>query len=182
MFSFTSHFMLCAFLYQNLTATNDQTSINGLFEVLYPGSLSIVFLTNYWMIFCHWSLLHMSGKSWHAHFVGVFGHQLLLEPNIYCHAKLHYECSYHKYYLKGMAWFVNKGSNLQNFPHVDNLHFGIFHLQDSTTCNFCSLNETCLAGLPLIEHANPRHLCHLKSGMSTSLHFIPQYFLWTHVL
>ena len=50
-----------------------------------------------WMIFYYWSLLCTSSNSWHAHFIGAFGHWLLLEPSNHYHTTLlHYECSYCK--------------------------------------------------------------------------------------
>ena len=67
------------------------------------------------------------------------------------------------------------------WPH--NPYLGIFHLQDkqdSTTCNFWYLNETFSTGLPSIWSAKPRHLLHFKSGVSTSLPFIPLHYLWIH--
>ena len=67
------------------------------------------------------------------------------------------------------------------WPH--NPCLGIFHLQDkqdSTTCNFWYLNETFSTGLPSIWSAKPRHLLHFKSGVSTSLPFIPLHYLWIH--
>ena len=111
-FSFTSHLSCMHFFIEKSPQRNDQTIVNDLFVVLYPGSLRTVYLKNYWMIFYHWSWLCISSESWHDHFVGIFGHQLLLEPNIHCHTKLHYECSCCKlwlYFSKGLSdWLTGE--------------------------------------------------------------------------
>ena len=65
-----------------------------------------------WMIFYYWSLLCTSSNSWHAYFIGAFGHQLLSEPSNHCHITLlHYECSYCKLCL---YFSVRKICNLGN--------------------------------------------------------------------
>ena len=102
---------------------HDQISVNSLYVVFYPGPLSILYLINCQMIFYPLSLLCISSESWHAHFAEVFGHQLMLEPNIHCHTTLHYECSYCKlclYFSRGLPDLLTK-EVAQNFPQAEQI-------------------------------------------------------------
>ena len=106
------------FFIQSVLWHHGQTGVNNLFVVLYQSSLSIVYLINYQM-FYHWSLLCISIESLHAYFIWVFGHQLLLEPNIHCHATLHYECNYCKlclYFSRELPDFLTKEVPHETFP------------------------------------------------------------------
>ena len=119
-FLFTSHFMLCVFLYPILAVTSwpnwCKQFVCSVVSKFFKHSIFNKLSDD---IFYHWSLLCISIESLHAYFIWVFGHQLLLEPNIHCHATLHYECNYCKlclYFSRELPDFLTKEVPHETFP------------------------------------------------------------------